>query len=291
MKIINLQQNTPEWLEFRKEKIGASDAPKICGSYFSTPLELWERKIGLIPEQEETYPMRRGKALEDEARKSFEQAIGFEFPPCVVQHGEYDWMIASLDGLSRSDGKSLWIPYALEIKVPGREDHLSALAGIVPPKYIPQLQHQLAVTGLPMIYYYSYDGKDNACIEVQRDQDYIDKLIAEELKFYKCMVTCTPPELDEHDYNIRTDEQWKIYVRDWKEAHEKLKWWQDHEKAMRQDLIEASQSRNSKGFGVKVQKIMRSGSIDYSQIKELDGVNLDSYRKPASESWRITLDE
>lgn len=291
MKIIDLIQNTAEWLEFRKGKIGASDAPKIYGSYFSTPLELWERKIGLAPEQEETYPMRRGKALEDEARKSFEEAIGFEFPPCVVQHSEYEWMIASLDGLSRSDGQSLWIPYALEIKVPGREDHLSALAGIVPPKYIPQLQHQLAVTGLPMIYYYSYDGKDNACIEVQRDQAYIDKLIAEELKFYKCMITCTPPELSERDYNIRYDDKWKLACKEWEEASQNLRLYKFREEITRSDLIALCESRNSKGAGVKVQKIMRVGSVDYSAIPALEGIDLDQYRKPASESWRITLDE
>ncbi len=286
MKILYIPQNTDGWLEWRRNKLGASDAPIILNvSPWTSPLQLWERKLGIAEEQKESSAMSRGKALESEALQSFNTLHDSTFFATVCQHETYDWMIASLDGLSACD------KYALEIKCPGREDHLLALAGTVPSKYIPQMQHQLAVTGLDMIYYFSYDGQNNACIEVHRDQDYIDKLIKEELKFYKCMVTCTPPELSERDYNIRCDDKWKMLVQDWKEANEKLKWWQDHEKAMRKDLIEASHSRNSKGFGVKVQKIMRLGSIDYSQIKELQGKNLDQYRKPALESWRITVDQ
>ena len=285
MKIIEMEQNTPAWLEWRKGKIGASDAPKIYGSYFSTPLELWERKLGLSPEQEENFAMSRGKALEHEARSAFMQLKNIGMTPEIVEHETLGWCIASLDGLSPCK------KYALEIKVPGREDHLSALAGIVPPKYVPQLQHQLAVTGLDMIYYYSYDGKDNALIEVERDQGYIDKLIEEELKFYKCMTTCTPPELSERDYTIRNDREWESLVRRWKYAKSDLDCAKDMEQSARDLLIKASESRNSKGFGVKVQKITRAGSVDFSAIPALEGIDLEAYRKPASKSWRITLDE
>ncbi len=287
MKIIEgLIQGSEVWHVYRKSRIGASDSAAVLGvSKWASALELWERKLGISPEQEENSAMSRGKALEEEARQEFMHLKQIAVEPQVVEHDSLPWMFASLDGLS-------WCQkYAVEIKVPGRENHLLALRGFVPEHYWPQLQHQLAVTGLDMIYYYSYDGLNNACIEVQRDQDYIDKLIAEELKFYKCMVTCTPPELSERDYNIRNDREWESLVRRWKYAKSDLDYAKDMEQSARDLLIKASESKNSKGFGVKVQKITRQGSIDYSQIKELDGVNLDSYRKPSSESWRITLDE
>ena len=39
---IELTQNTPEWLEFRRKKIGASDAPIILEvSTWKTPYQLW----------------------------------------------------------------------------------------------------------------------------------------------------------------------------------------------------------------------------------------------------------
>lgn len=285
MKIIDLEQNTDAWLEFRKGKIGASDAPIIMGvSPWCSPLQLWERKLGIASDQPESYAMNRGKALEEEARHAFQTLTKISVIPQVVEHNSIPWMIASLDGLSFCN------KYAVEIKVPGREDHELALKGVVPPKYVPQLQDQLEVTGLDMIYYYSYDGKNNACLEVKRDQPYINKMMVELKKFHKCMVTCTPPELSERDYNIRNDDEWKFFVDRWIEDKHNLACWEAREMQSRKELIEASSSRNSKGFGVKVQKIMRAGSVNYSDIDILKGVDLDQYRKPASESWRITMD-
>jgi putative phage-type endonuclease len=287
MKIVNLMQNTEAWLAYRKNnRIGASDAPIIMQeSKWCSPLELWERKLGIAPEQAENSSMARGKALEEEARREFMHFTQITVTPEVVEHETLNWCIASLDGLSVCE------KYAVEIKVPGREAHLSALAGVVPAYYIPQLQHQLAVTGLNMIYYYSYDGQNNACIEVQRDDAYIAKLIEAEKKFYKCMVTCTPPELSERDYNIRTDEPCKLVVENWKDAKTHLDFWTNEEKKYRQEMIAVSPSQSWKGFGVKVQKIMRQGAVQYSEIECLKEVDLDKYRKPASESWRITLDD
>ena len=72
-----MQQNTEEWLEFRRDKIGASDAPIIMGkSPWKTPHQLWEEKIGVRTSSYETAAMRRGKDLESEARKHFEQQTG-----------------------------------------------------------------------------------------------------------------------------------------------------------------------------------------------------------------------
>ncbi len=286
MKIIDLKQGSSEWLEYRKNKIGSSDAPIILNiSPWTSPLQLWERKIGIAQEQKESAAMSRGKALEDEARCAFMMQKEIIVTPEVVQHETLDWCSASLDGLSSCH------KYAVEIKCPGREDHLLAFQGIISEKYQAQLQHQLAVTGIDMIYYYSYDGHENVCIQVRRNQEYIDKLIEEELKFYNCIITATPPDLTDQDYNIRCDKEWDYATRYWLRSQATLKDAEYHEKKARQELIEASKSKNSRGYGVKVQKIMRQGAVQYSELECLKGVDLDKYRKPKSESWRITLDE
>lgn len=47
-EVIKLQHNTPEWLAFRKNGIGASDASAVLGmSNWVTNIELWEEKVGL----------------------------------------------------------------------------------------------------------------------------------------------------------------------------------------------------------------------------------------------------
>lgn len=292
MKIINLEQNTTEWLEFRKNKIGASDAVIIMGdSPWTTPLQLWERKLGFSLEQPESRAMSEGKRLESVAREAFEKEMSLNFPAMVGISDSHEWMMASFDGLNKRA--------AVEIKVPGEKDHTEACRGNIPKKYRYQLQHQLAVADLDMLYYYSFDAMryrldgewQGIIIEVERDQEMIDKMIEEEIKFLKCLTTCTPPELSEKDYNLRHDKEWNFATRNWISANENLKLAEIQEKEMRHQLMEACHSMNSRGCGVKVQKIMRKGSVDYSKITELKEIDLEQYRKPVAESWRIILDD
>ncbi len=92
----------------------------------------------------------------------------------------------------------------------------------------------------------------------------------------------------EPDYNKRDDKTWQRLSEQWLSAKETLKMAEQIEEEARQALVAESQSMNSKGCGVRVQKITRLGSVKYSEIAELQGINLESYRKPQTESWRIT---
>ena len=81
----HLQQNTNEWLEFRRNKIGSSDAPIIMGkSPWKTPHQLWEEKMGIKDSFFESQAMRRGKDLEPEARTAFEEQTGLVMWPDVL---------------------------------------------------------------------------------------------------------------------------------------------------------------------------------------------------------------
>ena len=60
------------------------------------------------------------------------------------------------------------------------------------------------------------------------------------------------------------------------------------EEEIRQELIKESGEVNTKGFGLSLINVPRKGLIDYSQIPQLVGVDLEQYRKPNSNSWRIS---
>lgn len=92
-------------------------------------------------------------------------------------------------------------------------------------------------------------------------------------------------------FTKRDDNEWRFACVNWLNAKEKLTRAQQAEETMRKELISASQSQNSKGCGVKLQKVMRKGSVNFSEIPELIDVDLEKYRKPTCESWRITQDE
>jgi predicted phage-related endonuclease len=54
-----------EWLEKRKGSLGGSDAGAVMGmNNFESPLTLYLRKKGLVPESEMSRAAKRGKILE-----------------------------------------------------------------------------------------------------------------------------------------------------------------------------------------------------------------------------------
>jgi putative phage-type endonuclease len=187
MQLVKIQQNTPEWKQFRRSHIGASDAVVIMElSPWMSPLKLYEEKVFGFEQEENPY-MRRGKNLESIALEAFENETGLSMFPMVFQHEKIDWMSASFDGITL-DRKKI-----LEIKCPGKKDHELALQGQIPKKYLPQLYHQMEVAQVDFTYYYSFDGEKGVIIEVPRDESYIKKMIEKEMEFWKCLKTLTPP--------------------------------------------------------------------------------------------------
>ena len=263
--------------------IGASDAPIIMGvSPWKTLVQLWEDKLGLGPEQKDNYAMKRGRDLEPIARDAYVIETGHMVEPKMVVHPNIPYMMANFDGITDDH------QYAVEIKCPGEPDHLLAKEGIVPAKYMPQLQHQLAVIGVNELHYFSYRlGSDTVLLTVKRDDAYIKRMLFEEKKFWKYVETLTSPPLSEKDYNKRNDVSWLMAATDWTKANEELEELKSKEKEAREVLIQLSENQNTIGQGVRLQRILRKGAVDYKAVPELKDVNLEPYRKDNIESWRI----
>ena len=274
--------NTPEWEAMRKEKIGASDAPVLMGvSPYDTPYSLWQKKLDLLPQTQMTWPMERGHNLEPLAREQISQQLGVALAPQVKFHSSIPWMMATLDGLS-DDRQTL-----VEIKCPGETDHQIALSGQIPEKYYPQIQHQLEVCELEKGYYFSFDGKAGIMIEFFRDDKYIKKLISIEKEFYSCMQDLSPPDLTEKDYLTVESPEWFMLASQWRQINSQLETLEREEKKLREGLISLCGTQNSTGGGVKVSRFLRKGSIDYAKVPQLQGLNLDKFRKKPVECWKI----
>ena len=280
-----ITQNTAEWQQFRKNKIGASDAPIIMGvSPWCTPFQLWQRKLGLIDEQKQNKSMTRGHDLEEKARHKFYIDTGILVNSTLVINRDLPWMIASLDGMD-SIGRNI-----VEIKCPGKEDHEMAKSGKIPDKYIPQIQHQLKCCDLNEGYYYSFDGKEGVVIKTYLDREYVNTLVEKEMEFYSCLINLNPPELSERDYINHIDNlDWKVHADNYKNHMVKANKYLDLANEAKNKLIEISCDHNSKGHGISVQKIYRKGNIDYQQIPEISNIDLEKYRKKSSFHWKINI--
>jgi putative phage-type endonuclease len=183
--IVDLVQGTAEWLEWRNQGIGASDAPTIMGEnpWRSAATLLAEKLDGTIVAP--SAAMARGTALEPEARREYEREVGVRVSPACLQSTQHDWLRASVDGLS-PDRLTV-----VEIKCGERVYLQTEELGDVPSHYFGQVQHILAVTGLPAIDFFCYwPGQPTVLVAVERDEGYIERLLKAEAGFWSKVSAC-----------------------------------------------------------------------------------------------------
>lgn len=188
MKILELDQEGETWKTWREAGLGSSDAPIVMGvSKYTTREKLKRIKLGQVKARKFSAKMLRGKDLEPVARDLYHLLRGIHTRPVCVIHDQYDWLRASLDGLSDNNKR------ILEIKCVNKLLHRYALEKKeVPPEYFPQVQHQLLVTELVRLDYWSYSESSDfskqdqiVLVEVVPDQEYMQRLFEEEQRFLR----------------------------------------------------------------------------------------------------------
>jgi predicted phage-related endonuclease len=101
--------------------------------------------------------------------------------PEVYSSIERPFMLASLDGVC-IDNKII-----LEVKCTNKKNHELAKNGKIPDYYMPQVQHQISVCDVDQCHYFSFDGSCGVIVVVDRDEDYIKRMIEMEHEFYQEM--------------------------------------------------------------------------------------------------------
>jgi putative phage-type endonuclease len=285
MRIIELEQGSPEWLSWRKTVITATDCPIIMGSSpWSTAYKCWQRKLGLTEEQKTNDAMERGKRLEPEARNQFIERHGINMVPVVVESTEFNFLGASLDGLSECH------KYVLEIKCGGEKLHKQASEGCIPAYYEHQIQHQLLVTGAEKAFYYSYNGTDGICIEVLPDPEFKTKFLAKAREFWKCVAFSEPPALQDSDYkDMSSEPMWSGFATEYKKLCEQIKNLEEVKESLRKELLNLCDDQNCLGSGLRVMKMLMRGRVVYDDIPEIKGIDLDKYRKNSTTTWKILV--
>ncbi len=180
-EIVPLTERTIAWWEWRRNGIGSSDAATILGIKPAKSAErlLFEKQQ---PPQDysRNFTREQGAALERAARAHYCAALQITAHPTCVQSLARPWQRASLDGLSTDGGR------VVEIKCGLASYQRASSRGRPPPHHMAQLQHILAVTGLPSIDYWCYSPPHLPLrLEICRDDAYIERLLAAEEAFWK----------------------------------------------------------------------------------------------------------
>ncbi len=135
------RQGTPEWHEWRKGGIGASEIAAVLGiSPWKTAFQLFQEKTGGNVETFVNAAMRRGNELEAAAifDLEVEHSIEVDRSRTLFEHATCPYLRASLDGMTH-DG------IVVEVKCPGLGQY-EAMREAIPDYYMAQVQQQMLVT-------------------------------------------------------------------------------------------------------------------------------------------------
>lgn len=201
-RILPKFDNREDWLKWRSQGIGASDASIIMGvSRFKTREQLVKEKaLGIIDEQN-SYIIKRGNDVEFQVRKYFENTERINYEASNTQCLWFPFIRASLDG-SDNDYKII-----MEVKLLAVVDSEQPIwstkggkkwwdlkeTGKVPDEYYPQVQLQLFVTGAEKCKFVGYkETKGNQVItsdklaitEVKPDKEYQRNLVHKLVDFW-----------------------------------------------------------------------------------------------------------
>ena len=203
--------NREQWLEWRKEGIGASDvAPIVLGDVFGRgPLDVYLEKRGLVPPQIESADMRRGNKLETLAAQRLAERPEFEhlvYPTDDEQRfsslfmrscGTNEWARCSLDAYLREGEADFDGNVPVEIKCPRMSGYLKAKEEGPETHQLLQVQWQLMITGAEhgfLVVFHS-DPWDLLVFPVQRDNETIAAMTeACKLFWFDHVVPGIPPE-------------------------------------------------------------------------------------------------
>ena len=299
MKVIELDIGSDAWHEYRDCRIGASDSACILGiSPWKTLKQLYDEKVNKI-KQKSNFAMQRGLDREEEAREWFKYHTGITVEPAIVQHPVIHWKFATLDGISE-DGNTI-----VEIKWANLKVHELAKQGQVIDYYYSQVQSQIECAHVEFGYFLSCHEKDGSVdfvlVKVMRDVPYIIDLTEKERDFYndhlskKIPPKPTEKDLSSHVPPIPDDKKisFDLMCEEYLRINEQIKNLTEIKEDIMNHLKSETGSCCSMSYSLK--RSVVKGRIDYKEIfdfyKDVLPPHIEanpSYKKPDTESWRIT---
>ena len=185
-----------DWLDYRKQGIGGSDAAVVCGiSRYKSPVELWMEKTNQMPDQEAGEAAYWGTQLESLVRTEFTKRTGIEVEHRMelLRSDEHPFMQANLDGTCVHPELG---PCIFEAKTASAFKAGEWEDGI-PDEYFLQVQHYMAVTGYKGTYIAALIGGNTFRWKfIPRDEELITMLVQLEADFWQHVQSETPPPLD-----------------------------------------------------------------------------------------------
>lgn len=184
-----------EWLKERKKGIGGSDASAVLGfNPWKSAFELYIEKTSDYVQEIDNEAIYWGNVLEDVVAEEFARRTGKKIRRRnqMFRHKDHDFMIANIDRDVVGE-KAL-----LECKTTSAFNADDWEGEHIPPAYICQLQHYMAVLGYEKAYIaVLIGGQKFIWKELKRDDEFIELMIEREKDFwYNHVLAGQPPAID-----------------------------------------------------------------------------------------------
>ncbi len=190
-----IYEDTEVWLEGRLHGIGGSEAGIVLGmNPWKSRLELWNEKVAKTRHIDPNAELRLklGNILEPLIAEEYSKISGrkLEIRPQRI-HPKYSFILGNIDREIIDDTKG---PGILEIKTKGA---FTDWEDDIPAYYHAQLQHYIEIYGYKWGSFAILDlGRLKIdIIDVKRDDEFISKLLKEEIEFWKLVENKTPPSV------------------------------------------------------------------------------------------------
>lgn len=300
MKIENRKYHPHTALELsaeRKGRITASAVGAILGlSKFATADDVLRRMVrehfDAEPEFSGNIATRWGHDNEPQAIHEFaawrvQNILPHDFVSCEI---EGVLCGASPDGITES-GELIEIkcPYSLREQPVIAADFLESH-----PEYFAQMQWQMVCADKQDCLFVAWTTAGIDFVRVEKETEWLgknmplikefvdlfQKTIADE-KLYAPMLASNKKEYVERD-----DDLFVFAALAYQNAIAEQKLAEGKVEEARKKLLEIC-TENTKGAGVTVYQSERKGSVDYKKIPQLEGVDLEQYRKKSTTVWTI----
>jgi len=286
MKIIELDQSTPEWHQWRADGIGASDISIIMGSSpYKTEYQLWEEKCGFKQADKMNDAMKHGVRNEDRARQWMNSYFQLNLIPICVEDDAISYFKGSLDGYCAATET------LVEIKCPITEKTLdrALLQQAVHDYWYDQVQWQIMLCKPKRAILALWDYRNNNCITVEMigDNERIKTMREKGVEFWKNVQMGRAPKMENKDYNDIDDDELSMLLFDYKEMCEREKAAAKVKNEIKEKIVKFGKGNSFKCNGYTITKSGLRTSIDFDQMK-LDGIDVDKYKKTTeSDSYTI----
>jgi putative phage-type endonuclease len=240
-----MDQQTAEWLEWRKKGIGASESAWILEkSPYGTRLDLWKLKTGRDEEKEfSVYANSKGGDTEHNLRSRHSLFTGKDFQPRLAEHDQYPFILASLDAYCEKTNSACEIKFV-------KKEYFDA--DFIQEHHMLQMQHQMLVLGIPeMEYLMSCDnGSTYKALTVKADKKIQNKILRACVKFQQYVTENRRPPLGPNDYREIKDKGTRALVFEWKRA--KVAGSKKDMERYREQILPRLKHKKMRAFGVEI---------------------------------------